>query len=104
MVSFNNYSLRNMPSVHYGRMNVWARHDAYAQGARDCFYRNVPPSLYSGNFIGFPGCGFPPIFCCPPAYPMGGFCSGIYGGFIAGNLFGQAIGSIAGAIKSIFSK
>ena len=105
MVTYNNYGLRNLPSVHCARVNVWNRHEAYAQGARDCFYRNVPPSLYSGNFIGFPGCGFPPI-PFPPAYPAFGCCPVVtpFTGFITGNIIGQAVGSLVGLFRGLFSK
>jgi hypothetical protein len=99
MTVYNNYSLRNLPSVHYGRMNIWNRYENHAQAMRADFYRTVPP--YSSSvFWGFP-------MCCTP-FPMGGCCWGgpmrFVGGFALGSMIGSTVGAIVGLVRNIFKK
>ena len=101
MVDYNNYSLRNLPSVHYGRINVANRHFAHAEATRDNFYRTVPPYSSSVFRCGVPVCGF-------PMYPMGGFCMRPFfnymGGFMLGSAIGGAIRATVGLVRSLFSR
>jgi hypothetical protein len=105
MVTYDNYSLRNLPSIDFGRINVWNRHEAYAQAKRADFLRTVPP-YNSSVFLGFPMRGYSRM-CTPTYYPSLDFCSGIrdiYSGLLIGCALGQTVGSLYCLAKNIFSK
>lgn len=58
MTVVNNFGNRNMPSVHYGRANIWNRYNAHAQMKRDqsvfnschCGYGAAPPMFGGFGF------------------------------------------------------
>ncbi len=130
MVNVNNYSTRNMPSVHYGRTNIWNRYANHAQAARDasvfnnscgCHNHCAPPPMPMAGFgfspFGFGGFGMGGFGL--GGIPFGGGCGntnvnvnlGPSNEYAAGNVIGMGIGlctqysqQIGGFFKNLFGK
>ena len=102
MVDYNKYSLRTLPSVHYGRMNIWNRYECRENAARDHFYATVPP--YRSQLFGFPGCGFPitPIATLVPPTPVYCGLGSFFNGVLLGNVIGQSVASCVNFFRNIF--
>ena len=108
MVNYVNYSTRNLPSVDYGRQNVWARQQQHAINARNAALANCGcGSGLSGISMMMPvpvmpvGFGF----CCPmPVFGFGYPCGmGFYGNVGRGMMTGAAIGAAVGAGVSLLN-
>lgn len=118
MVNYVNFSNRNLPSVDYGRINVWNRQQQHAIDARNAALANcdcrsglsglsmmmpMPVMPMPVMPIGFGLCYPMPIFGF--GFPCGmGFCGDVGRGMMTGAAIGAAVGAGVSLIRLIAGK
>lgn len=103
MVNYVNFSTRNMPSVDYGRANIWNRYEQHALDARNAALMNCNCGNSYLNMPLFNFSSSPPCYGLGFNMPMFGFGCMPFGystsSYMAGTVIGQTIGLGINAVK-----